>query len=114
LFFYRSATQVTDFNNSIKRDPRTNMRSPNTSWAFWSLLPEALHQATRSMSHRGIPKTLRDMHGFESHTFSMINEQNERTWVKFHMRSQQGIENLTDEEAAAIVGVDSENNQRDV
>src|SRR5699024_3406871 len=75
---------------------------------------EALHQVTIIMSDRGIPKSFRHMHGFGSHTFSMINADNERVWVKFHMRSQQGIENLTDEEAAAVVGTDRENNQRDL
>ncbi len=114
VFFFRDAMQFPDLNHAIKRDPRTNMRSPNNNWDFWSLLPEALHQVTIIMSERGIPKTLRHMHGFGSHAFSMINEQNERTWVKFHMRSQQGIENLTDEEAAEIVGADRENNQRDL
>src|SRR5699024_8512494 len=56
----------------------------------------------------------RHMHGFGSHTFSMINDQNERVWVKFHMRSQQGIQNLTDEEAGKLVGTDRESHQRDL
>jgi len=62
---------------------------------FWSLLPEALHQVTIVMSDRGIPKSFRHMHGFGSHTFSMIDAADQRVWVKFHFRSQQGIENLT-------------------
>ena len=66
------------------------------------------------MSDRGIPKSYRNMHGFGSHTFSMINAENERVWVKFHMRSQQGIENLTDQEAEALVGKDRESHQRDL
>lgn len=114
VFFFRDAMHFTDLNHAVKRDPRTNLRSPNNNWDFWSLLPEALHQVTIIMSDRGIPRTFRHMHGFGSHTFSMINADNERVWVKFHMRSQQGIENLTDEEAAAVVGTDRENNQRDL
>src|SRR3546814_15620170 len=66
------------------------------------------------MSDRGIPKTLRHVHGFGSHTFSMINAANERVWVKFHFRCQQGIENLTDHEAAAIVAKDRESHGRDL
>src|SRR3546814_1367807 len=66
------------------------------------------------MSDRGIPKTLRHMHGFGSHTFSMINAANERVWVKFHFRCQQGIENLTDQQAAAIVANDRESHGRDL
>src|SRR5690625_5929822 len=51
---------------------------------------------------------------FRSHTFSMINENNERVWVKFHIRTQQGIENLTNEEAREIIGRDRESNKRDL
>lgn len=114
VFFFRDPLQFPDLNHAVKRDPRTNMRSANNNWDFWSSLPEALHQVTIIMSDRGIPKSYRHMHGFGSHTFSMINADNERVWVKFHMRSQQGIENLTDAEAEAIVGKDRESHQRDL
>ena len=90
------------------------MRSANSNWDFWTSLPEALHQVTIVMSDRGLPKSYRTMHGFGSHTFSMINANNERVWVKFHMRSQQGIENLTDQEADEVVGKDRESHQRDL
>jgi catalase len=66
------------------------------------------------MSDRGIPKSFRHMHGFGSHTFSMFNAENKRTWVKVHFRTQQGIENLTDEAAAAVVANDRESNGRDL
>ena len=114
VFFFRDPLQFPDLNHAVKRDPRTNMRNANNNWDFWTSLPEALHQVTIVMSDRGIPKSYRSMHGFGSHTFSMINDQNERVWVKFHMRSQQGIENLTDQEAEYLVGVDRESHQRDL
>jgi catalase len=66
------------------------------------------------MSERGIPLSYRHMHGFGSHTFSMINAKNERVWVKFHLVCQQGIKNLTDQEAEAIVAKDRESHQRDL
>src|SRR5690606_21874604 len=114
VFFFRDPLIFPDLNHAVKRDPRTNMRNANTNWDFWTSLPEALHQVTIVMSDRGIPKSYRTMHGFGSHTFSMINDKNERVWVKFHMRSQQGIENLTDEEATDLVGKDRESHQRDL
>jgi catalase len=77
-------------------------------------LPEALHQVTIVMSDRGLPRGYRHMHGFGSHTFSFISAEGERTWVKFHFRSHQGIENLTDGEAEALVGKDRESSQRDL
>src|SRR5690625_3351732 len=114
VFFHRDPLKFPDLNRAVKRDPHTNMRSANNQWDFWTSLPEALHQVTIVMSDRGIPASYRKMHGFGSHTYSMINDKNERVWVKFHIRSQQGIENLTNEEAAAIIAKDRESHQRDL
>lgn len=114
VFFMRDPLKFSDLNHAVKRDPRTNMRSAKNNWDFWTSLPEALHQITIVMSDRGIPASYRTMHGFGSHTFSFINVNNERFWVKFHFKSQQGIKNLTDAEAEAIIGKDRESHQRDL
>lgn len=114
VFFMRDPLKFPDLNHAVKRDPKTNLRSANNNWDFWTLLPEALHQVTIVMSDRGIPKSYRHMHGFGSHTFSMINKDGVRHWVKFHFITQQGIENLTNEEAREIVGGDRESHQRDL
>ena len=114
VFFLRDPLKFPDLNHAVKRDPRTNMRSAKNNWDFWTSLPEALHQVTITMSDRGIPLSYRHMHGFGSHTFSMINDKNERVWVKFHLVCQQGIETLTDEEAEKITGKDREAHQRDL
>ena len=114
VFFLRDPLKFPDLNHAVKRDPRTNLRSANNNWDFWTLLPEALHQVTITMSDRGIPASYRHMHGFGSHTYSFINSNNERTWVKFHLRTLQGIKNLTDAEAEAIVAKDRESHQRDL
>lgn len=114
VFFMKDPYKFPDLNKAVKRDPKTNLRSANHNWDFWTLLPEALHQVTILMSERGIPKSYRHMHGFGSHTFSFINDKNERFWVKFHFRCQQGIENLTNAEASAIIANDRESNQRDL
>jgi catalase len=114
VFFFRDPLRFPDLNHAIKRDPRTGMRSADNNWDFWTLLPEALHQVTIVMSERGIPRSFRQMHGFGSHTYSFINAANERTWVKFHFRTQQGIANLSDAEAETLVGKDRETHQRDL
>lgn len=114
VFFLRDPRKFPDLNKAVKRDPRTNMRSATNNWDFWTLLPEAFHQVTIVMSDRGIPASFRHMHGFGSHTYSFWNEEGERFWVKFHFRTQQGIKNLTDEEATKVVGMDRESNQRDL
>ena len=90
VFFLRDPLKFPDLNHAVKRDPRTNMRSAQNNWDFWTSLPEALHQVTIVMSDRGIPATYRHMHGFGSHTFSFINAKNERYWVKFHFKSPAG------------------------
>ncbi len=114
VFFLRDPHNFPDLNRAVKRDPHTNLRSATNNWDFWTSLPEALHQVTITMSDRGIPVSYRHMHGFGSHTFSMINAKNERVWVKFHLVSQQGIKNLTDQEAEAIVAKDRESHQKDL
>lgn len=114
VFFLRDPLKFPDLNHAVKRDPRTNLRSARNNWDFWTLLPEALHQVTITMSDRGIPASYRHMHGFGSHAFSMINDKGERTWVKFHLKTQQGIKNLTDQQAEAIVAKCRESHQRDL
>ncbi|MDD7762072.1 MAG: catalase [Firmicutes bacterium] len=114
VFFFRDPMKFIDLNHAVKRDPKTNLRSPNTNWDFWTSLPESLLQVTITMSDRGIPSSFRFMHGFGSHTYSMINEKGERCWVKFHMRSEQGIQNFTDQEAEKVMGMDRESSGRDL
>ena len=114
VFFMRDPLKFPDLNHAVKRDPKTNLRSAENNWDFWTLLPEALHQVTIVMSDRGLPASYRHMHGFGSHTFSFINAKGERHWVKFHHVCQQGIKNLSDAEAEAIVGKDRESHQRDL
>ncbi|HEF5644678.1 TPA: catalase [Campylobacter coli] len=113
-FFIRDAYKFPDFIHTQKRDPRTHLRSNNAAWDFWSLCPESLHQVTILMSDRGIPASYRHMHGFGSHTYSFINDKNERFWVKFHFKTLQGIKNLSNKEAAELIAKDRESHQRDL
>lgn len=114
VFFIRDPYKFPDFIHTQKRDPRSNMRNPIAMWDYWSLSPESLHQVTTLMSDRGIPATLRHMHGFGSHTYSFWNDAGERYWVKFHFKTQQGIRNLSNAEAAGLIGEDRESHQRDL
>ncbi|MBD9440406.1 catalase [Pseudomonas sp. PDM04] len=114
VFFLRDPLKFPDLNHAVKRDPRTNLRSANNNWDFWTLLPEALHQVTIVMSDRGLPQSYRHMHGFGSHTFSFISPDNQRSWVKFTWKTEQGIANLSDAEAGAVIACDRESAQRDL
>lgn len=114
VFYLRDPLKFPDLNHVVKRDPHTNLRNPTYKWDFFSHLPESLHQLTIDFSDRGLPKSYRHMHGFGSHTYSFISADNQRYWVKFHFRCQQGIENLMDDEAEVLVGKDRESSQRDL
>lgn len=114
VFFVRDPYKFPDFIRTQKRDPKTNLRSATAMWDFWSLSPESLHQVTILFSDRGLPKSYRNMNGYGSHTYSLINASNERFWVKFHFKTMQGIQTLTDDEAAQIVAHDRESHQRDL
>lgn len=114
VFYLRDPLKFPDLNHVVKRDPRTNLRNPTYKWDFFSQLPESLHQLTIDFSDRGLPRSYRHIHGFGSHTYSFINSNNERFWVKFHLRCQQGIENLMDDEAKRLVAEDRESSQRDL
>jgi catalase len=114
VFFVRDPMKFPDFIHTQKRHPRTNLRSPTAMWDFWSLSPESLHQVTVLFSDRGIPQSPRFMHGYGSHTYSFINAQNERFWVKFHWRTLQGIKFHTNREAEAIIGKCRESYQEDL
>ncbi|MFP8644037.1 catalase KatA [Priestia aryabhattai] len=104
VFFIRDAIKFPDFIHTQKRDPRTHLKNPTAVWDFWSLSPESLHQVSILMSDRGIPATLRHMHGFGSHTFKWVNAEGDGVWVKYHFKTEQGVKNLAPDVAAKIAG----------
>jgi len=114
VFFLRDPSKFPDFIHTQKRDPQTHLKSPDMQWDFWSQHPESLHQVTILFSDRGIPDGYRYMHGFGSHTFSLINAAGERHWVKWHFKSKQGIRNLSAADATRLKGEDPDYAQRDL
>ncbi|MGB2956315.1 MAG: catalase [Anaerolineales bacterium] len=114
VFFVRDPYKFPDFIHTQKRHPKTNLRSATAMWDFWSLSPESLHQVTILMSDRGLPIGVRNINGYGSHTYSFINAQNERFWVKFHFKTLQGHKHWTNAEAAEVVGRTRESTQEDL
>lgn len=114
VFFIRDALKFPDFIHTQKRDPRTNLKDPQMMWDFWSHSPESLHQVTILFSDRGIPQGYRHMHGYGSHTYSVINADNQRFWVKWHFRTEQGIKNIDPKKAAEIDGTNPDSAQEDL
>jgi catalase len=114
VFFIRDPMKFPDFIRTQKRHPKSNLRSPTAMWDFWSLSPESLHQITILMSDRGCPPSPRFMNGYGSHTFSFINADNARVWVKFHFKTKQGHKFLTNAQSAAVIGQSRESYQEDL
>ena len=114
IFFIKDPKKFGDFIHTQKRDPYTNCKSPTMMWDYWSLNPESLHQVMFLFSDRGTPYGYRFMNGYGSHTFSLLNADNKRFWVKFHFKTAQGIKNFTNDEATQMKSVDMDFSQRDL
>src|SRR6201996_3625907 len=114
VFFIRDPIKFQNFIRSQKRLAANNLRDPDMQWDFWTLSPESAHQVTWLMGDRGIPKNWRHMNGYSSHTYMWVNAGGERFWVKYHFKTDQGVECLTQEEADRIAGEDGDYHQRDL
>lgn len=112
IFFIRDGIKFPDFIHSQKADPHTNRQEPDNVWDFFAHTPEATHQFMILFSDRGIPAAFANMDGFGSHTFLWVNSAGDRHWVKFHYKTEQGIENLTGDEATVIAGKDPQHHQK--
>jgi catalase len=114
VFFIRDPLKFPDFIHTQKRNPVTNLKDPDMFWDFLSLTPESVHQVTILFSDRGTPRDFRHMHGFGSHTFLWYNAQEEPVWVKYHFKTEQGIQNFTAAEADEVKSHDPDNATRDL
>lgn len=114
VFYIKDPKKLPAFIHSQKKLPKSNLKSATMMWDFWSFNPESLHQILMIMSDRGTPNGYRHMNGFGSHTYSMINEANERVWVKFHFKTKQGIKNFNHEDAKLMKGENPDFAQEDL
>ncbi|KNB51715.1 catalase [Streptomyces caatingaensis] len=114
VFFVRDPQKFQDFIRSQKRRPDNGLRDNDMQWDFWTLSPESAHMVTWLMGDRGIPRTWRHMNGYGSHTFMWVNAGGEKFWVKYHFKTDQGIECLTQEEADRLAGEDPDRHRRDL
>jgi catalase len=114
VFFIRDGIKFPDFIRSQKRLPGSHLRDHNMQWDFWTLSPESAHQVTWLMGDRGLPASWRHMDGFGSHTYQWINSAGERFWVKYHFKTNQGIEILSQAAADQIAGEDADFHIRDL
>ncbi len=114
VFFLRDPMKFQHFIRSQKRRAANNLRDHDMQWDFWTLSPESAHQVAWLMGDRGIPKSWRQMNGYSSHTYMWINADGERFWVKYHFKTDQGVDFLTQDEADRLAGADADYHQRDL
>jgi catalase len=114
VFFVRDPMKFQHFIRSQKRRADNGLRDNDMQWDFWSLSPESAHQVTWLMGDRGIPKTWRNMNGYSSHAYMWVNAKGERFFVKYHFKTNQGIDFLTQEEADRMAGIDGDLHRRDL
>jgi catalase len=114
VFFVRDPSKFQDFIHSQKRRADNGLRDNNMQWDFWTLSPESAHQVTWLMGDRGLPKSYRHMNGYSSHTYMWINAAGEKFWVKYHFKTDQGVEHLTQDEGEALAGKNPDYHQQDL
>ncbi|WP_156642546.1 catalase, partial [Arthrobacter sp. B6] len=114
VFFIRDGIKFPDFIHSQKRLPGTHLRDADMQWDFWTLSPESAHQVTWLMGDRGLPASWREMQGYGSHTYQWINAAGERFWVKYHFKSNQGVNTITGDRAEELAGSDADFYIRDL
>jgi catalase len=114
VFFIRDPMKFPHFIRSQKRLPDKGVRDNNMQWDFWTLNPESAHQVTWLFGDRGTPRTWRNLNGFGSHTYLWVNAAGERHWVKYHFKTDQGVDCFTAEEAATMASDDPDHHRRDL
>jgi catalase len=114
VFFIRDPSKFSDFIHSQKRRADTHLRDNNMQWDFWTLSPESAHQVTFLMSDRGTPRTWRNQNGYGSHTYMWVSASGAKFWVKYHFKTDQGIDNFTDAEAKDVASEDGDFHIRDL
>ncbi|WP_330275374.1 catalase [Lentzea sp. NBC_00516] len=114
VFFIKDPMKFQHFIRSQKRRADNNLRDHDMQWDFWTLSPESAHQVTWLMGDRGIPRTWRHMNGYSSHTYMWVNAAGERFWVKYHFKTDQGVEFFTQDEADQLASADTDYHTRDL
>ena len=114
VFFLRDPIKFPHFIRSQKRLPDSGLRSAQMQWDFWTLSPESAHQVAYLMGDRGLPRSWRHMNGYSSHTYMWVNAQGEKSWVKYHFHTDQGVQNLTNDQAGELAGKDADYHRRDL
>lgn len=118
VFFIQDAIKFPDLIHALKMEPDRGFpqsaTAHDTFWDFISLTPESMHMVMWIMSDRTIPRSLRMIEGFGVHSFRLINDSGESTFVKFHWRPKLGLQSTVWDETVKISGADQDFHRRDM
>lgn len=118
VFFIQDAIKFPDLVHAVKPEPHNQMpqaaSAHDTFWDFVSLMPESTHMLMWQMSDRAIPRSYATMQGFGVHTFRLVNDAGESSFVKFHWQPKYGTQSLVWDEAVKISGADPDYHRRDL
>ncbi|AYA91513.1 MULTISPECIES: catalase [Stenotrophomonas] len=118
VFFIQDAMKFPDLVHAVKMEPDRAFpqaaTAHDTFWDFISLMPESMHMIMWAMSDRAIPRSLRMIEGFGVHSFRLLNEAGESTFVKFHWRPKLGIQSTVWDEALKLQSADNDFHRRDL
>ena len=118
IFFIQDAIKFPDLVHAVKPEPHNQIpqaaSAHDTFWDFASLMPESTHMLMWIMSDRAIPRSFATMQGFGVHTFRLVNDAGESSFVKFHWQPKYGTQSLVWDEAVKISGADPDYHRRDL
>ncbi|KUJ59246.1 hydroperoxidase [Flavobacteriaceae bacterium CRH] len=118
VFFIQDAAKFPDLVHAVKPEPHNEIpqaaSAHDTFWDFISLMPESMHMIMWVMSDRAIPRSYRMMEGFGVHTFRLINEAGESSFVKFHWKPKLGTHAVAWDEAQKISGKNPDFHRQDL
>ena len=118
VFFIQDAIKFPDLIHAVKMEPDRGFpqsaTAHDTFWDFISLTPESMHMVMWIMSDRTLPRSLRMIEGFGIHSFRLINDAGESTFVKFHWRPKLGLQSTIWDETVKISGADQDFHRRDM
>jgi len=118
VFFIQDAMKFPDLVHAVKMEPDRGFpqaaSAHDTFWDFISLMPESMHMIMWKMSDRTLPRSLRMIEGFGVHSFRLLNEAGESTFVKFHWRPKLGIQSTVWDETLKLQAADNDFHRRDL
>ncbi len=118
VFFIQDAIKFPDLIHAVKMEPDRGFpqsaTAHDTFWDYISLTPESMHMVMWIMSDRTLPRSLRMIEGFGVHSFRLVNEAGESTFVKFHWRPKLGLQSTIWDETVKISGADQDFHRRDM